>query len=215
MLQVNQHNASRFGELRIGPEHVDREGDFVDDALAGRLLGRPQFEIGRVGVVPIAVSMVDVFALDQRATKHFLHDDAVLVQLHTAAFMKSTVAGRNEISVLGYRTPFAAKIAAFLRAKLGRVVMTKLFPVSHAKAATGNDLSAMSALECGRFLDAALATALPRAKTLARVVFARLKFLAALCANFRRHCSRSWQFVNHVQFDIFCPVVGNYFAVGG
>lgn len=71
MLQVGQHNASVACEFGIQPQYLDRERDFVDDALAGPVAGRKQFKIFRTVVSSNSVYVMNSF-FGQKFTSDFL-----------------------------------------------------------------------------------------------------------------------------------------------
>lgn len=70
-------SACRDDELRVLPEHFKREGDFVDDALAGAVSVGEQFQVLDTIVVPVPVNVVDSFVGEQTSAYVLLHDVAM------------------------------------------------------------------------------------------------------------------------------------------
>jgi hypothetical protein len=77
MRVVDQQNALCASEVRVEPEHLDRECYFVDDSLAGSVTTTEQFEIFDPVVLPVAVDVVDGFILENVAPQSLRHDVAM------------------------------------------------------------------------------------------------------------------------------------------
>jgi hypothetical protein len=61
----------------IPGDELQAPAEDVPDALAGRLVLRPELKVLRAVVEPDAVQVVDVFAMAERSTKLLAHDEAV------------------------------------------------------------------------------------------------------------------------------------------
>lgn len=83
MGHVNQHNASGLGILRVSPEHVYGEGNFVGDALTGRLGFRPEFERFQSIIVSLSKFVMNRFWFKKSATKMPFHNQGMLKGLTT------------------------------------------------------------------------------------------------------------------------------------
>jgi hypothetical protein len=133
---------SRDDELRVKPEHFEREGDFVDHALAGRLFRIPQLKIFARPIAAVPVFVVDVFALLERAAQHLFHNKAVFEGFLLPSDANTDVTRTVDVAVRVGGTPPSAVVAAFLRAVTGSVIKIPFGSISHAEASPWRDLAA-------------------------------------------------------------------------
>lgn len=110
MRHADQHNAFGASELRVEPEHLDREVDLVDDALAGSVAAAKQFEILDSIILSVPVDVVDGFGVKKFAAEMSRHD--VSVFQHFGLF--------SAVSQCGHRNPDVA-ISLDVSAKLSTV----------------------------------------------------------------------------------------------
>lgn len=78
----HQYNALLTRELRVQPQHLDREGDFVGDALTVGLAARPKFEVMRSVISALSVQMVDFLIRCKRAAKSLFHNKTMLLNTY-------------------------------------------------------------------------------------------------------------------------------------
>lgn len=77
-LDLDQTKTLRFGEFGVSLDHLDSEGDLIDDALSGTVTAGEEFQVLDTVVLPIAVNVVDGFVRVEFATDVLRHDEAVL-----------------------------------------------------------------------------------------------------------------------------------------
>jgi hypothetical protein len=139
-------------ELGVESQHLYRELDFVDHALAGRLFFRPQLQIISCVVKAIAVFVMYVFVAFERATEKFRHYNSMLVSFFTAAKMQSAVARRMHVAVFVDWAPFAAFPPAFFRAESDLSVVAHQSPFFCSVSAVFRHFAATCAHEVCGFL---------------------------------------------------------------
>ena len=118
-----QHIAAGAGEFGVESQHLYREVDFVDYALAGRLTLGPQFEVAWRIVQAIAVFVMNIFTFVKRPIKHFGHDDTMLELFSSAAEMQAPVSGRMNMPFRIDWAPAASFVSAFFRTKSLAVII--------------------------------------------------------------------------------------------
>lgn len=104
----NQHNACRLGILGVEPEHVYGEGDFVGDALAGRLPLIPEFQVFITVICALAVFVVDIFNWKKWPAKLLFHEISVLKHLDfLSGRAQVSRDGNPNVTTLNVKTLFA------------------------------------------------------------------------------------------------------------
>lgn len=146
-----QFDTSGFGKFGVQRKHLDGEGHLVDDALAGRLPFRPQFEIVRGVVNAVSVFVVDFFAFTKRPPQLLAHDNSVFEILLPASQVHTNVACRMQVPLFGDRAPFSAFVTAFTRAETLLHDVVRMFLVLGNEQATFCKLTAEFALKRRRW----------------------------------------------------------------
>lgn len=147
MFNRSQFDSCGSGEVRVQAQYVNRELDFIDDALAGRLVSSPKFEIFYAVVVLIAVPVMYAFVVSKQSAQRFFHNVAVFKFFASAADAYAQVARRMRVPVFVNRSPFAALPTAFLAAELLAVVVTGRPAVFESKHPANERLLAPTACE--------------------------------------------------------------------
>lgn len=147
MNDLAQLNTSRPSELGVGAQHFDGEGNFVHDALTGRLHLDPKFKISWSIVEAIAVLVMHIFVFAQWTAQRLLHEYAVLVSFASSAQMQTSVSGRMDVPGLVYRAPFSSFSPALNRAEPLLHVVASVSAVLGAAKVTFARLSAKLTLE--------------------------------------------------------------------
>ena len=132
---------SGSAELGVQSQYLDGERHFVDDALAGRLLLAPKFEITWSVVKSVSIFMMDVFKWVQSATKHFSHDQAMFERFGTAANVNADVPGRMDMPFRIYWAPFTSFISTCFGTK----------PRAHVEAAVPSSVCVVNPSALRRF----------------------------------------------------------------
>lgn len=130
MFNVAQLDTGLPSELGVQTQYLDRKGDLVDHALAGRLHLAPQFQIFWPVVEAITVFVVNVLTLAQVAAKYLCHDYAVFKRLTASPQMQATVSSRVHVTSRVYGAPTASFVAALSRTKTLLVVVVAMLSVS-------------------------------------------------------------------------------------
>src|ERR1700738_5311201 len=127
---------SRKYELGVEPKHLQSEGDFVDDALAGRLTFGPEFKVLRSIVGSLAISVMRRFTREKWTAKHFLHDKAMFVPSPLPSHGNPHVSGAVKVAirVAGINLPVGP--TAFTRAELRGHIKAQQRTVFHTEAAS-------------------------------------------------------------------------------
>ena len=118
-----QNVTCRPSEFRVQEQHVNRELDFIDDALTGWLHLAPKFEVFNRVVKTVAVFVVNVFVREKLSAQRFGHDNPVMKNFFAPAQMNAPVATRMHEPVLVNGAPRAPYVATFGAAKfLARII---------------------------------------------------------------------------------------------
>jgi hypothetical protein len=161
----------RDNELRVKPEHFQRECDFVEDALAGGLALGPEFKIIRSVIGSLPISMMRRFAGKKFTSKHFFHDLSMFVHFVLTTDTDTDVASAVNVPVWVAGIDFPVGVTALARTEFLGLVKSEQCPVFHSKAVTFLGNTASLANKCrdwARLYDLRLTRALDRTILLVR-----------------------------------------------
>lgn len=110
--ELSQFDAAPAREVGVEVQNLDRKVDLINDALAGRLLPDPKFEVVEVVVRFASVLVMNVLAFAKRPTKRLFHDQLVFEASLSPTHPDSHIAGRVEVAVGVYGTPRTTGVSA-------------------------------------------------------------------------------------------------------
>ena len=84
-IDLNQFKSLRSSEFGVKLDHLDSEGDFIDDTLPGAVTTGEQFQIFDPVVLPVAVDVMDGFLGEEIAANVLRHDETVLENIERRA----------------------------------------------------------------------------------------------------------------------------------
>lgn len=118
-----RHTGS-LGELRVQFQYLDREGDFVADALSVRLVTTPQFKIFKAVIQSVPVFVMNRFVLCKWTIQKFFHQNPMLKFFDSATKVKAAISTRMDMPFFGNWSPFSSFPTAFFGAKFLPHVVT-------------------------------------------------------------------------------------------
>ena len=149
-MQRSQFIAGSPAELGVQGQYLDSELHLVGDALAGWLLLRPQFEIGRRVVNSVSILVMNIFVFVQRAAKYFSHYKAMFESLCAATQVDTNVSGRMNVALRVNGPPVPSVVPAFGRTKYLTFLPAFECPIFAYGWAVLRSFAAALALECRR-----------------------------------------------------------------
>jgi hypothetical protein len=141
MFNRSQFDSCGSGEVRVQSQYVDRELDLIDDALAGAVTARKEFEIRQKVVLPITVSVVNSFLRVKFAAEVLAHHVAMFQHFCFLAIIGEGRNGKPYVSVFLDMASYIARIKSVQRRNSGgrrfaRLTTVFLFSV-YAKSRGG------------------------------------------------------------------------------
>lgn len=168
-------------ELGVKAQHFERELDFVDHTLAGRLSFGPEFEVVRSVVRPLAVFMVRRFFWAKRAADHLRHHLAMLERFLLPADTDADISRSMVDMAFGIaRSPFAVLVAALSGTEPRGIVKSQFATALEPVAPSLSDDPAPFTSVCRPIRDRSPSRAFQRTKSLIGSTLPSVQFSAAI-----------------------------------